>query len=224
MRAIRVGMLVASLVVAMLPVAASGGQADVSLETTKRRYLDSENARVTLINHGEDRIELRGGEIRNARNGDIMVRLRPNRPFLPPSGEHDWTWIHGGNAGSYVATVRTSAGRLRVAFEIGAYFTLGFEGSDASFVIYPTKERPIRQLRADLKQNEGKRRIVSGIVQGDRAYNPDWSYSMGHGSIILGEVFVEVCDASPSYVENHRNQWMGERWCPWSSHVEREGR
>lgn len=224
MGTVRVGLVVVAVVLAMLPVGASGGGADVALKTDKKRYLDSENARVTLFNDGDQRIELRGGEIRDARSGDIMVRLRPNRPFLPPSSEHNWTWIHRGNAGSYVATVRTSARRLRVAFEIGAYFTLGFEGSDASFVIYPTKERPIRQLRADLEEPEGERRIVSGIVERGRNYNPAWSYSMGHASIILGEVFVEVCDASPSYVENHRNQWMGERWCPWSSHVEREGR
>jgi hypothetical protein len=47
---------------------------------------------------------------------------------------------------------------------------------------------------------------------------------MGPSSIVLGEVFVEVCDGDPNYVERHRREWLGERWCPWSSYVKREGR
>ena len=67
---------------------------------------------------------------------------------------------------------------------------------------------------------------MSGIVrQRDRDYNPDWSYSMGHGSIVLGDVFVEVCDAqSPGTSRTIAAQWMGDRWCPWSSYVASEGR
>jgi hypothetical protein len=47
---------------------------------------------------------------------------------------------------------------------------------------------------------------------------------MGTRSIVLGQVFTEVCDASPTYVQNHRADWLGRRWCPWSSYVKRAGR
>jgi hypothetical protein len=46
---------------------------------------------------------------------------------------------------------------------------------------------------------------------------------MGPHSIVLGEVFVEVCDGSPFYVQRHRKEWLGERWCPWDSYVKRIG-
>jgi hypothetical protein len=71
---------------------------------------------------------------------------------------------------------------------------------------------------------EDKTLIVSGIVRDAARYNPDWSYTMGPGTIVLGEVFTEVCDANPNHVENNRRAWMGQRWCPWSSYVEREDR
>ncbi|HEV3472419.1 MAG TPA: hypothetical protein VG408_04335, partial [Actinomycetota bacterium] len=60
------------------------------------------------------------------------------------------------------------------------------------FVIWVREERPIRQLRNDLDQPESDRRIVSGIVRRAKPYNPDWSFTMGPASIVLGEVFVEV--------------------------------
>jgi hypothetical protein len=41
---------------------------------------------------------------------------------------------------------------------------------------------------------------------------------------VLGEVFIEVCDAAPRYVERHKKAWLGERWCPWSSYVSKTGR
>ena len=69
-----------------------------------------------------------------------------------------------------------------------------------------------------------ERRIVSGIVRAKRPFNQPWSYTMGPQSIVLGQAFIEVCDASPTYVENHRADWLGQRWCPWSSYVKHAGR
>ncbi len=104
------------------------------------------------------------------------------------------------------------------------FFTLGFQGSDATFVILAREQEAIRQLRADLAKPRRERRIVSGIVRLRKPYNQPWSYTMGSRSIVLAEAFVEVCDASPTYVEHHREEWLGERWCPWSSYVKRAGR
>jgi hypothetical protein len=71
---------------------------------------------------------------------------------------------------------------------------------------------------------EEKTLIVSGVVRRPQRYNPDWRFAMRSGSIVLGEVFIEVCDGSPKYVQRHRSEWLGERWCPWSSYVEKVGR
>jgi hypothetical protein len=106
----------------------------------------------------------------------------------------------------------------------GAFFTLGFKGSDRTFVILAREQKAIRELRADLSKPRNGRRIVSGIVRTGKPYNQPWSYTMGSRSIVLGQVFTEVCDASPTYVQNHRADWLGRRWCPWSSYVKRAGR
>jgi hypothetical protein len=106
----------------------------------------------------------------------------------------------------------------------GQFFTLGFAGSDRTFVLLAQEKKAIRELRADLAKPRSERRIVSGIVRAGKPYNEPWSYTMGSRSIVLGQVFTEVCDASPAYVQNHRADWLGRRWCPWSSYVKHVGR
>lgn len=109
-------------------------------------------------------------------------------------------------------------------FSIGSYFTLGFEGNeDASFVVYVAQQPEIDQMNAEA-QAEDKTLIVSGVVRKGEPYNRPWTYVMGARSIVLGEVFIEVCDGAPEYVEENRDEWLGQRWCPWSSYVARAGR
>ena len=132
--------------------------------------------------------------------------------------------------GSYIAEVDIADYTLREPFKIGRYFTLGFRCGETEdcdppdpFVVFVTKDQAIRKMKEEAA-SEKKTLIVSGIVSRRVRYNPDWSYSMGSQSIVLGEVFTEACDAHPEYVEEHRRQWRGERWCPWSSYVKRMGR
>ena len=219
----------ATAILMALGVGATAGPG-VAFGTGRARMLDTEDVTLRLTNTTNHRIELFGGTIRAAADGDLEVRLKPERRFLPPDAEHAWTWIHQGDAGRFVARFRTSEGRVKDHFELGAYFTIAFRCNESPdecpqpFVIWVREERPIRQLRKDLEQPESQRRIVSGIVRPAKPYNRDWSYTMGPGSIVLGEVFTEVCDAHPNYVENHRRRWMGQRWCPWSSFVVSEGK
>ncbi|MDQ3913734.1 MAG: hypothetical protein M3285_00920 [Actinomycetota bacterium] len=125
--------------------------------------------------------------------------------------------------GGYILTIETPHETLTRRFQIGRFFTLGFEGRDASFVVFVNERKPIKLMKAEAEA-EDKTLIVSGKVRGEQRYNRDWSYSMGPGSIVLGEVFVEVCDGSPGYVERHKKEWLGKRWCPWSSYVAAIGR
>jgi hypothetical protein len=123
----------------------------------------------------------------------------------------------------YVLTVDEDMPGLTRRFQIGRFFTLGFEGRDDEFVVFVNERKPIKLMKAEAEA-EDKTLIVSGIVRDEAPYNDDWSYSMGPGSIVLGEAFVEVCDGNPRYVERHKDEWLGKRWCPWSSYVARTGR
>lgn len=124
-------------------------------------------------------------------------------------------------AGRYVATVSIEGVRRSVPFTVGAYFRIGFEGRDETFVAFVATDAEVRAMSREAR-SEDKTLIVSGLVRaGSKRYNPDWGYTMGSHSIELGEVFAEVCDASPGYVQRHLDEWDGQRWCPWSSYVAR---
>ena len=230
MRSRTVEFLSAVCLLVALAVPAAGRQ-PLKFGATRERNLDSKNVTIAITNETNDRIELSRGNIRDLRNGHIEARLRPEVRYLHPGETHSWEWVHEGDAGRFKATLHTSAGTFFDRFDVGAYFTVAFRCDDTPespcydpFVIWVREDRPIRQLRADLAEPPEGRRIVSGIVRRGKPYNPDYSYTMGPGSIVLGEVFVEVCDGNPEYVEANRRAWMGERWCPWSSYVESEGR
>lgn len=212
------------VLVALSSFVPAGGAAGIAFRASKARYLDSEDVVLRLANNTSERIELFGGAIRDRATGEKIGRLEPKRRYLPPDSTHDWIWSHGGRVGRFAARMNTSAGRFNTRFQVGAYFTLGFDGSEDTFVIYVHQAKPIRHLREDLTRPQEERRIVSGIVRREMPYNDPWSYSMGSGSIILADVWMEVCDANPRYVERHRKEWMGKRWCPWSSYVAFEGR
>ena len=204
--------------------AGGAGGGKVMFGASQERFLETDNVDIKLANNTDHRIELTGGAIYSVRSDERLVALRPQRRYLAPNEVHEWTWITEDRVGRFVARFETSEGRVVDHFDKGAYFTLGFDESDDTFVIWVRERKPIAQLRNDLDKAEGDRRIVSGIVSRETPYNRQWSYSMGPGSIVLGDVFIEVCDASPSYVENHRRAWMGDRWCPWSSYVSSESR
>ena len=58
-------------------------------------------------------------------------------------------------------------------------------------------------------------------------YNPRWSYHLDPASISFFQCAIEVCDASPQYVEEHLSEvggafLPGSTWCPWSSRVAEE--
>ncbi|MGH2806165.1 MAG: hypothetical protein ACRDKT_02700, partial [Actinomycetota bacterium] len=128
------------------------------------------------------------------------------------------------DAGKYVVFAPVGGRQLQDTFLIGSYFTLAFrEREHLSFVVYVARQRPIERMMQEAESEE-KTLIVGGTVRrGQAPYNTDWSYTMGPRSIRLGEVWVEVCDAAPGYVQRHLDDWVGEAWCPWSSYVAAAG-
>jgi SH3-like domain-containing protein len=87
-----------------------------------------------------------------------------------------------------------------------------------SFIVKMTNSATIQQALDDL--NGQRRLIVSGIVNSDNGgFNSPWSWHLDPATVILGESFIELCDARPSYVETHLVEWLGQRYCPWGARV-----
>jgi hypothetical protein len=94
--------------------------------------------------------------------------------------------------------------------------------------------KPVRTFLTDvetaeilLQIAEGERKdgIPNGILLDDRPrkspYDPNWSWHFKPDSVRMADVTIEVCDATPTYIEEHMDEWFrGEkeaRWCGWSA-------
>jgi hypothetical protein len=234
-----------ALLVYLLTAVAAAGPRGPDLSTDRDRYLEGQPVRLTLRNPSNEQLRFASPwRIREIRSGDVVARLffRRGDRTLGPGERRVWRWdqIRGAfrhavaptasarlvDPGGFTALAKTSAGRLLDRFQIGQYFTLGFRHlEEAEFTLFATDPKPIGQMEAQAKLPRPVRDLrVSGVVQEAGRYNPGWSYTMGPGSIMLGKTFIELCDASPDYVEEHLDSWIGQRWCPWSSYVKRAGR
>jgi hypothetical protein len=109
--------------------------------------------------------------------------------------------------------------------QIGQFFQVGFDhlSEEERFTVFVNRANDIEQMTAEAEAQD-KTLMVTGIVRKTAPYNDPWTISMGPGSIVLAEVSIEVCDADPYYVQDHRRAWLGDRWCPWSSYVAAVGR
>lgn len=237
--------LAVAVVFGFVPAAADNRP---ELRTERQRYRPRQMVVIRLTNDTGREISFKSPwRIRDRHSGDVVSRYywTPGERSFEPGDRRVWEWSQdpnqysteaktqvGGHVGpgSYIAEVDIADYTLRRAFKIGRYFTLGFRCGDTAdcdppnpFVVFVTKDKAIKRMKQEA-ESEDKTLIVSGIVSRKVRYNPHWSYSMGSQSIVLGEVFTEVCDAHPEYVEDHKKQWTGERWCPWSSFVKNMGR
>lgn len=226
-------------------VAARADEAhDAYIDSDKHRYVVGERVVFDLVNASETSLTV---------EGPLVVRDKETREqvasydwdgskTLEPSDRLQWVWdqwkgdcrndcAHPDidppdlvDPGRYEISAQTDQGTLSASFSIGEYFTLGFDGRPATFVAFVLDEATIAEMRDESKSEE-KTLIVSGLVQpGRRAYNHPWQFFMPPDTIETGEAFIETCDATPWYVQRHRQEWAGMRWCPWSSFVARQGR
>lgn len=220
---------------------ATGTEGTATLSTPRERFRPGVEIAIQLVNDTSSTIMMsEPWRIEQAREREVVAQRywAPDKLTLQAGERRTWRWDqHEGDSGfgiaqtetarvppgRYNAVVDTDVGTLEARFDIGRYFTIGFRNLDDTFVVFVRERKPIRQMKGEAKAKD-KSLIVSGIVRGKARYNKPWSYSMGPGSIVLGEVFIEVCDANPHHVEEQRDEWMGQRWCPWSSYVDHVGR
>ncbi|MFC1890294.1 hypothetical protein ACFL4G_11120 [Thermodesulfobacteriota bacterium] len=63
--------------------------------------------------------------------------------------------------------------------------------------------------------------IPGAPIELDGAFNPGYSYRLEPESVEFGEVWMEVCDGTPCYVEADPAGWFANptTWCPWGAFV-----
>jgi hypothetical protein len=82
----------------------------------------------------------------------------------------------------------------------------------------------IAQARAELVKEEGFKIIAGTIEKTAVDWNPGWSYHLLPDTIFFGDFFIQVCDASATYVEENLDAAGGSflprlQWCPWGTRV-----
>ena len=237
---------VLALVAGVVPHAAAFPGGEARLAVDKVRYRTATPVTITFDNASGEAIAMSDRwSVRDVRTGDVVATHAWSEDQLTVAPDETRTWVwnqvsgcHGAcpepqpgapvwqiQAGVYEAIVPTDQGELRARFQTGEYFTIGFTSRPgAKFIVYVNRPEDVTEMRAEAETDDTEKQIVSGIVRRAKRYNPDWNFTMAPGSIVLGDMFIEVCDGSPYYVQRHRSEWLGQRWCPWSSYVEKVGR
>jgi hypothetical protein len=93
------------------------------------------------------------------------------------------------------------------------------------FATNPETIRTLTEIAAGTKGDMIPNGILADDRPGESPYDSRWSWHYQPDSLTMAEVTIEVCDATPSYVEDNMDGWFqGEptaRWCGWSAHLEK---
>jgi hypothetical protein len=79
----------------------------------------------------------------------------------------------------------------------------------------------IEQVRA-LERGESTASIPNGrLLRGDGGVNQPWSWHLDPNDIEMAEFAIELCDGTPSMVEEDLDYWVDTvgRYCPWSGEL-----
>jgi hypothetical protein len=108
-------------------------------------------------------------------------------------------------------------------YKFGMHFdTTGTE----DFIAKTADPELIDKIRAELQNSPDQRflHIHGRIDRGNDGYNLGWSWHFIPEEWNLAEMSIEVCDGTPSYVEENLDEWlsMQDSFCPWDSYVKEE--
>lgn len=88
------------------------------------------------------------------------------------------------------------------------------------FRLWTTNPTTVAQLVA-LWEGRSQATIPNGALRrgpGLAAYNKPWSWHIDPVDVAMAETTTEVCDAEPSYVEEHLQEFLHVgRYCPWAA-------
>lgn len=237
-----------AVIAALLMIVAAPGLASpvvaARFETTPGPEVLGGTVSITLVNEGTVPVTM--GETWDLEyldgDGSAFYQWPEEERTLEPGDSRTWMWdqrinrcygecvnVREGDpapVGSYRVTTTAGGIEEMLVFNLGQFFTIGFRfHPEAEFKVFVATAPEVDQMTTEAaKPHDEKTLITSGFVRKGRPrFNPDWNFSMGARSVGLGEYFIEVCDASPYYIQENRDHWLGDRWCPWSSYVKRVG-
>ena len=89
--------------------------------------------------------------------------------------------------------------------------------ADETFVVRASDPETIRLLQENFR---GRNQMfpTGPLRRGDGGFNAPWSWHFDPEGVRMAEVAIEVCDARPSYVETHLEDFL-RGYCPWSARV-----
>jgi hypothetical protein len=106
-------------------------------------------------------------------------------------------------------------------------FLIGFRGvpSGEDFLARTSDPATILEARRQLGLPVDQRWLIGGPIE--RTLSPTdnmgWSWKHTDSKWSISQAAIEVCDARPSYVEAHLEEWLAMgRFCPWPSYVKTE--
>lgn len=96
-----------------------------------------------------------------------------------------------------------------------------FAVQEERFAVFTTNPATCEQIIA-LRDGRSLASIPNGRVRrGQVPYNLPWSWHIDPDDVAMAEATIELCDATPSYIEAHLDEWLNTvvRFCPWSARL-----
>jgi hypothetical protein len=98
-----------------------------------------------------------------------------------------------------------------------------FDVNGEQFQVWVTNPETVQQI-LDLAAGASSAKFPNGRIlrgPGPVDFNSPWSWHLDPGDIEMSEMTTEVCDGTPSYVEEHLDEFVDTvgRYCPWSARL-----
>lgn len=98
-----------------------------------------------------------------------------------------------------------------------------FDVVDDQFRVWVTNPQTIAEI-LNLERGASSANIPNGVIlrgPGEADHNQPWSWHLDPEQIEMAEMTVEVCDGSPSFVEEELDYFVETvgRYCPWSAEL-----
>lgn len=101
-------------------------------------------------------------------------------------------------------------------------YLLRFHDSHEYAHVWVTSAAGVNRIKQFLTGQRAWLGVPGGPIELNGEYNPGFSYRMIPDKINFGEFWVDVCDATPCYVEKNVAAWVvrPRTWCPWGFQLE----
>lgn len=107
--------------------------------------------------------------------------------------------------------------------ELSGGIVATFDVVGEEFSVWVTNPQTIQQI-LDLQRGVSNANIPNGVIlrgPGKADHNEPWSWHLDPEQIEMAEVTMELCDGTPSFVEEELDYFVATvgRYCPWSARL-----